>query len=157
RPGKPSSRIDRLIEGRNGLIFLRSAIGAWWHSHFWLCSRDPARMGDPCPRRTETARFGGTAISGCALTTHTHGRPSPKTDRNRTPWWHSHSGCALTTTHPWATLLQDWTETTTNIEKVFASATIARPSSNPLCRRETASPCSGEPARLWEGLLAPLD
>jgi len=100
----------------------------------WLCSYDPAPMGDATPRRTETAPVGGTANlavllrprtdgrrnsktdrnrtrwwhsqSGCALP-HTHKRPGSKTDRNRTRWWHSQSGCALTTPHPWATQLQD--------------------------------------------------
>ena len=30
-----------------------------WHSHFWLCSYDPAPMGDPAPRRTETKVHAG--------------------------------------------------------------------------------------------------
>src|ERR1700687_2701749 len=72
-------------------------------------------------------------------------RPRSKTDRNRTLWSHTQFWLCSFDSAPMGDPAPRQTENTTNIEKVFASATIARPSSNLIVEGRRA-PCSGEPA-----------
>ena len=38
-----------------------------WHSHFWLCSYDPAQLGDPAPRRTEASKYAENVLASATI------------------------------------------------------------------------------------------